>query len=92
MSGMVAPCGKWGRHHAGEERGHVPQTMATFGDKTPKMALYYCRLANQPVLNDRAAEIIDAAFEKPEAAEVARSRPPDRTDRKRVVPLSLLIV
>lgn len=52
----------------------VPQIMAALGHKTPKMALYYCRLANQRLLNDQAAEIIDAVFEKREAAKVAKRR------------------
>ncbi len=40
----------------------VPQIMAALGHKTPKMALYYCRLANQKMLADQAADILDLAF------------------------------
>jgi integrase len=40
----------------------VPQIMAALGHKTPKMALYYCRLANQKLLADQAADILDLAF------------------------------
>jgi integrase len=40
----------------------VPQIMAALGHKTPKMALYYCRLANQKLLADQAADILDIAF------------------------------
>jgi len=42
----------------------VPQIMAALGHKTPKMALYYCRLANQKLLADQAADILDLAFAK----------------------------
>jgi integrase len=40
----------------------VPQIMAALGHKTPKMALYYCRLANQRLLAEQAADILDIAF------------------------------
>jgi integrase len=40
----------------------VPQIMAALGHRTPKMALYYCRLANQKLLADQAADILDIAF------------------------------
>src|SRR5205814_3345377 len=39
----------------------VPQIMSALGHKTPKMALYYCRLANQKLLADQAADILDLA-------------------------------
>jgi integrase len=42
----------------------VPQIMAALGHRTPKMALYYCRLANQKLLADQAADILDLAFAK----------------------------
>jgi integrase len=40
----------------------VPQIMAALDHKTPKMALYYCRLANQKLLAEQAADILDLAF------------------------------
>jgi integrase len=55
----------------------VPQIMAALGHKTPKMALYYCRLANQKKLAEQAADILDLAFgERRErrAARVAKRR------------------
>jgi integrase len=55
----------------------VPQIMAALGHKTPKMALYYCRLANQKLLADQAADILDIAFAGREAgrqAKVAKRR------------------
>jgi integrase len=45
-----------------ENGASVPQIMAALGHKTPKMALYYCRLANQKLLADQAADILDIAF------------------------------
>jgi integrase len=42
----------------------VPQIMAALGHTTPKLALYYCRLAQQKVLNDQAVAIMDEAFER----------------------------
>jgi integrase len=42
----------------------VPQIMAALGHKTPKMALYYCRLANQKLLAEQAADILDLGFAK----------------------------
>jgi integrase len=50
----------------------VPQIMAALGHKTPKMALYYCRLANQKKLADQAADILDLAFAGREASRQAR--------------------
>jgi hypothetical protein len=70
----------------------VPQTMAALGDKTPKVALYYCRLANQPVLNDRAAEIIDAAFEKGPRSRRLTEQTENGSFHYRSYPLSFLIV
>jgi integrase len=42
----------------------VPQIMAALGHKTPKLALYYCRLANQRQLSDQASEIVDMVFDR----------------------------
>jgi len=52
----------------------VPQIMAALGHKTPKMALYYCRLANQALLADQVTDILDKADAKHEAARVAKRR------------------
>jgi integrase len=55
----------------------VPQIMAALGHKTPKMALYYCRLADQTRLADQAADILDLAFADRgdrRAAKVAKRR------------------
>lgn len=52
----------------------VPQIMAALGHRTPKMALYYARLANQRLLSDQAAQIIDLAFGKAMAERTARRR------------------
>ena len=45
----------------------VPQIMAALGHTTPKLALYYCRLAQQKTLNDQAVAIMDQAFERKDA-------------------------
>jgi integrase len=50
----------------------VPQIMAALGHKTPKMALYYCRLANQALLADQVTDILDKADAKHEVARVAK--------------------
>jgi integrase len=42
----------------------VPQIMAALGHTTPKLALYYCRLANQKTLNDQAVAIMDDVFDR----------------------------
>jgi integrase len=52
----------------------VPQIMAALGHSTPKLALYYCRLAQQQTLNDQAVAIMDDVFEKRDAAKVAGRR------------------
>jgi hypothetical protein len=55
----------------------VPQIMAALGRKTPKMALYYCRLPNQKLLADPAADVLDLAFagrEEGRQARIARRR------------------
>jgi hypothetical protein len=56
----------------------VPQIMAALGHKTPKLALYYTRLANQALLSDQATEIMDMvatreANEKEAKAKARRS-------------------
>jgi hypothetical protein len=48
----------------------VLEIMAALGHKTPKMALYYCRLANQKLLADQAADILDIAFGERQAAKI----------------------
>ncbi len=45
----------------------VPMIMAALGHTTPKLALYYCRLAQQKVLNDQAVAIMDEVFERKDA-------------------------
>ena len=50
----------------------VPQIMAALGHTTPKLALYYCRLAQQKTLNDQAVAIMDDVFEKRDAAKAAK--------------------
>jgi hypothetical protein len=42
----------------------VSQIMAALGHTTPKLALYYRRLANQRTLNDQAVAIVDGVFER----------------------------
>ena len=48
--------------------------MACLGHKTPKMALYYSRLANQGTLADQGADIMDAVFERRHSAKIAGNR------------------
>jgi integrase len=45
----------------------VPMIMAALGHTTPKLALYYCRLAQQKALNDQAVAIMDEVFERKDA-------------------------
>jgi integrase len=52
----------------------VPQIMAALGHRSPKLALYYCRLANQKKLSDQSAEILDMVFEAKAAAKVKTRR------------------
>jgi integrase len=61
----------------------VPQIMAALGHKTPKMALYYCRLANQKLLADQAADILDIAFG--ERAERRQAKVAQRRSNMKVV-------
>ena len=51
----------------------VEELMAVLGHKTPKMALYYCRLADQKKLADQAADILDLAFEQRDEARANRA-------------------
>jgi integrase len=62
----------------------VPQIMAALGHKTPKMALYYCRLANQKLLADQAADILDIAFG--ERAERRQAKVATRRASMKIVP------
>ena len=62
----------------------VPQIMAALGHKTPKMALYYCRLANQKLLADQAADILDIAFG--ERAERRQAKVAGRRASMKMVP------
>jgi integrase len=50
----------------------VPQIMAALGHTTPKLALYYCRLAQQKLLNDQAVAIMDDVFERRAADKAAK--------------------
>jgi integrase len=50
----------------------VPQIMAALGHTTPKLALYYCRLAQQKTLNDQAVAIMDQVFERKDAERDAK--------------------
>jgi integrase len=52
----------------------VQVIMACLGHKTPKMALYYIRLANQAKLADQGADIMDAVFERRHSAKIAGNR------------------
>jgi integrase len=52
----------------------VPQIMALLGHKSPTMALYYVKRANEAVLGDQAADILDGAFERRAAAKVEKNR------------------
>ena len=48
--------------------------MAVLGHKTPKMALYYCKLASQRRMNDNATVKWDAEIERKAKAKVGRRR------------------
>lgn len=61
----------------------VQMIMAALGHTTPKLALYYCRLANQRLLNEQAAAIIDDVFER-EAADKAAKVAARRAQIRRV--------
>jgi integrase len=50
----------------------VPQIMAALGHTTPKLALYYCHLAQQKTLNDQAVAIMDQVFERKDAERDAK--------------------
>ena len=66
-----------------ENGANVQVIMAALGHKTPKMALYYCRLADQKKLADQAADILDMVFERRDAARA--SRVTERRSRLRIV-------
>jgi hypothetical protein len=48
--------------------------MVALGHKTPKMALYYCRLTNQALPADQVTVILDRTDPRHEAARVAKRR------------------
>jgi integrase len=50
-----------------ENQATVPMIMAALGHTTPKLALYYCRLAQQRTLNDQAVAIMDQVFDRQDA-------------------------
>jgi integrase len=50
----------------------VPQIMAALGHTSPKLALYYCRLAQQKLLNEQAVAIMDSVFEQKGADKAAK--------------------
>lgn len=52
----------------------VEELMAVLGHKTPKMALYYCKLASQRRMNDNATVKWDAEIERKAKAKVGRRR------------------
>ena len=52
----------------------VSQIQAQLGHKSPKLALYYCRLANQALLCDQAAEILNKVFNRRAAAKEAKAK------------------
>ena len=52
----------------------VPMIMAALGHKSPKLALYYTRLADQAKLSDRAAEIVNMVFNRRAAAKDAKAK------------------
>ena len=52
----------------------VEELMAVLGHKTPKMALYYCKLASQRRINDNATVKWDAEIERKAKAKVGRRR------------------
>ena len=51
----------------------VPMIMAALGHKSPKLALYYTRLADQAKLSDQASEIINMVFNRRAAAKDAKA-------------------
>jgi integrase len=61
----------------------VPIIMAALGHTTPKLALYYCRLAQQKTLNEQAVAIMDEVFERKDAEREAAIAP-RRAQIKRV--------
>jgi hypothetical protein len=59
----------------------VPMIMAALGHTTPKLALYYCRLAQQKTLNDQAVAIMDQVFERKDARARGRDRRQAQSDQ-----------
>lgn len=60
-----------------ENGGEVPMIMAQLGHRTPKLALYYCRLARHSKLTDAASTILDMVADERaslKAATVAKRR------------------
>ena len=64
--------GRYTTHGLRKNAATVPQIMAALGHTTPKLALYYCRLAQQKLLNDQAVAIMDDVFERRAADKAAR--------------------
>jgi integrase len=52
----------------------VPMIMAALGHKSPKLALYYTRLADQAKLSDQAAEVVNMVFNRRAAAKDAKAK------------------
>ena len=52
----------------------VPMIMAALGHKSPKLALYYTRLADQAKLSDQASEIVNMVFNRRAAAKDAKAK------------------
>ena len=48
--------------------------MDVLGHRTPKMALYYCKLANQRRVNENAVVKWDAEIERKAKAKIGRRR------------------
>ena len=48
--------------------------MAALGHKSPKLALYYTRLADQAKLSDQASEIVNMVFNRRAAAKDAKAK------------------
>lgn len=59
------------RKNAGIMLAENGASVAALGHTTPKLALYYCRLAQQKTLNDQAVAIMDEVFERKDAERAA---------------------
>lgn len=55
-----------------ENGGEVPMIMAQLGHRTPKLALYYCRLARHSKLTDAASTILDMVADERAALKGAK--------------------